>query len=291
METFKKNIINIYGKLGEKWLSNLNQTIKILRNFWLLKEIKPVENLTYNFVVKALNNENIPVILKICCDKKIFNEELKALKYFNGYGSVALYDYNSEYNAFLLQQAIPGTTLESLYPDKLEFVMDFFLSTIAKLHDHSLQKKHQFYSISHWLKSIDNIKSNIIPPLLVTKAIKLKNNLLASMKNQKVLHGDLHLDNILQNKMVWLAIDPKGIIGDTEFEIAAFNFIDKNELENISSTLFLERIEKIADKAKLSPQRIKDWTFIRLILSAAWSMEDKSNPSKAIKLAKLLDIS
>ena len=109
------------------------------------------------------------------------------------------------------------------------------------------------------------------------------------MKNEKLLHGDLHLDNILQNDDEWLSIDPKGIIGDAEFEIAAFDFIDENELQEATPALFIERIEQIANKAKLSPKRIREWTFVRLILSAAWSVEDKGNPNKAIKLAQLLD--
>ena len=86
METFKKNIVNIYGEFGKIWLSDLNRIIKILQKYWRLKEIKAVENMTYNFVAKALNEKNNPVVLKIGCDKKIINEEINALRYFNGLG-------------------------------------------------------------------------------------------------------------------------------------------------------------------------------------------------------------
>ena len=150
--------------------------------------------------------------------------------------------------------------------------MDNFLLTISKLHDHSLPDNNNFPSISSWLESIDKIQSNVIPKKLVDKAITLKASLLSSMRNKKLLHGDLHLDNILQNNNEWLAIDPKGIIGDIEFDIAAFDFIANNELNDATSSMFNERIEKIANKSKLSSQRIKDWTFVRLILSAAWSI-------------------
>jgi len=289
METFKKNIINIYGESGKNWFSDLVRITEVLQKHWKLKEIKPVDNLTYNYVAKSLDNMNNPVIIKIGYDKNFIKEEINALKYFNGHGSINLFDYNLEYNAFLLQQAIPGITLKSLYPRQVEFVMDHFLSFIAKIHDHSMSKDNNFRSISSWLESIDKVKSNEIPRALVNKAIKLKNNLLTSMKNEKLLHGDLHLDNILQNDDEWLATDPKGIIGDVEFEIAAFDFIDKNELQEATPTLFIERIERIANKAKLSPERIREWIFVRLILSAAWSIEDKGNPNKAIKLAQLLD--
>ncbi len=73
--------------------------------------------------------------------------------------------------------------------------------------------------------------------------------------------------------------------------VANINFIDKNELKKVTSSLFIERIERIAHKAKLSSKRIKEWTFVRLILSAIWSIEDKENFSMAIDLANLLDVS
>jgi len=46
-----------------------------------------------------------------------------------------------------------------------------------------------------------------------------------------VLHGDLHHFNILSSGDRWLAIDPKGIIGEPEFEPAAYleNKIDPYE--------------------------------------------------------------
>jgi streptomycin 6-kinase len=290
MDTLRTNIINIYGETGKKWLLDLNQTIKVLQKYWNLKEIESVNNLTYNYVARALDYKNNHVILKIGIDKKNINDEIKALKYFFNNGSIGLLDYNQEYNALLLEQAIPGITLKSLYPQKFDFVMDNFLLTISKLHNHSLPQNNNFPSVEYWLESIDKVKSNEIPKNLLDKAIKLKTSLLSSMKNEKLLHGDLHLDNILQNDNEWLAIDPKGIIGDVEFEIAAFDFIANSELCDATSVMLNERIERIANKAKLSVQRIKDWTFVRLILSAAWSIEDKGDPSKAIKLAQLIDV-
>lgn len=86
----------------------------------------------------------------------------------------------------------------------------------------------------------------------------------------------------------WLGIDPKPLIGEVEFEMAAFDFIDTSELQNATQELLTERIRLLASKSELSEERIRDWTFIRLILSAIWSIEDHDDPSIAIKLAHLL---
>ena len=48
-----------------------------------------------------------------------------------------------------------------------------------------------------------------------------------------MLHGDLHHWNILRaSRQPWLAIDPKGIIGDPAFEVAAWMLNPVTDLGN-----------------------------------------------------------
>jgi streptomycin 6-kinase len=140
------------------------------------------------------------------------------------------------------------------------------------------------------LLAITHAKSGTCPTPLIKQAIALKNELLASMTLKIFLHGDLHHDNIIKNGDHWLAIDPKGVVGEPEFEAAAFDFMFINELVNQDSVkkIFEERAHRLAQKANLNPQRIKDWVFVRLILMAAWLLEDNGDPSWAIKLAEAL---
>lgn len=41
--------------------------------------------------------------------------------------------------------------------------------------------------------------------------------------------------------------------------------------------VFEKCVELLAQKAGLGAQRIKDWVFVRLILMAAWFIEDNGN--------------
>lgn len=288
MKQLNKNIINIFGEQGQKWLNDLPEIIELLCTKWQLSNITPVENMTYNYVAKVTSKTRLPLILKIGCDEKIITPEKKALIYFHGKGSIALVDYNEQYNALLLQQAVPGITLKSFYPNHIEHVMDNYISAMQNLHQQDLPIKNNFEHIRVWLKAIDQCNSPLIPKYLLEKAIYLKNKLLDSLNKEIVLHGDLHHDNILLNGNEWLTIDPKGILGDAEFEIAAFDFLDETEFssERDLKKLFENRAETIAKKSNLSLQRIKDWVFVRLILSAAWFVEDKGDPSGPIKLAE-----
>ena len=62
-----------------------------------------------------------------------------------------------------------------------------------------------------------------IPKSLVYETKQIFFELTESQGKTLLLHGDLHHDNILfDKKRGWLAIDPKGIIGEAEIEVSAF---------------------------------------------------------------------
>ncbi|WP_078061466.1 aminoglycoside phosphotransferase family protein [Legionella saoudiensis] len=288
MKIFQKNITNLYGSQGAEWIANLPQLITTLTNHWDLSEVIAVSNMTFNYVAKARLHTNVPVVLKISYDKQSILMEQQALASL-GLGSIQLIDYSSKYNALLLQQAVPGITLKSLYKEDPDYVMDCYIKTMQKLHLHQQPVHSNFTHVAHWLNAFDN-PSLQIPPALLNKAITLRNRLLASPKQLILLHGDLHHDNILKHGNEWLAIDPKGVVGETEFELAAFDFLYINELVTAPDVkkLFEKRVELLALKSGLDAQRIKDWVFVRLILMAVWFMEDNGDPSWAIKLAELI---
>jgi streptomycin 6-kinase len=290
MNTLKKNIENIFGEKGKLWIFSLPYIINELATHWKLNNITPMDNMTFNYVAKATTNTNVPVVLKVGCDAKSISSEIQALKHFAGGGSIQLIGHNDKYDALLLQQAVPGTTLKSLYPSQIEYVMDCYIDTVRKLHNKSLSNVGNYCHISDWLRAIDNLTDKNCPSYLVKKAVALKNVLLATMTANMFLHGDLHHDNIIKDRNNWLAIDPKGIVGEPEFEMAAFDFMDIDEMVNMSEVknIFEARVYLLAEKAKLNLQRIKDWVFVRLILMAAWHIEDNGNPSHCIKLAEQL---
>ena len=195
MKTLTHNITNIYGKNGEIWIASLPDLVAMLADHWNLSHIIPVTNMTFNYVAKAISNTGQPVVLKISCDTETIANERWALLNFNS-GSIKLIDFNEKYNALLLQQAVPGTTLKSLYPAQTEYVMDCYVNTMKKLHSNSLSIKQSYPHIADWLKIIDNLTPDQVSTHLINRAIDLRDKLLTSIGPLVFLHGDLHHDNI-----------------------------------------------------------------------------------------------
>lgn len=292
--TFKKNIESIYQEKGRNWLADLPVLIEGLKLSWNLSDIIPVENMTYNYVAKAKQDNTRCVVLKISCNAKLLADEIKMLQHFENNGAVKVIAYNSECSAALLQQAIPGTSLKSLYPQNVDKVMEIYVDVVRKLHrqvatenKHSYTSQYTYRNVKEWLATLDNITSPLLPAELMGKAIQLKRELLNTTSEEKILHGDLHHDNIIQDRHAWRVIDPKGIVGELGFEIAAFDFIHQSELENNLDipSLFKKRIEKFSHKSELEATRLAKWVYVRLMMSAAWFVEDQGDPEQAIALA------
>jgi len=84
------------------------------------------------------------------------------------------------------------------------------------------------------------VDASFIDDQILQSARSKRDVLLSSMDNPKLLHGDLHLDNILSNKKQWICIDPKGVLGESAFEVAAFDIFAPSEIATASTHIFLE---------------------------------------------------
>lgn len=104
--------------------------------------------------------------------------------------------------------------------------------------------------------------------------------LLSSQHGVRPLHGDVHHANILSAPRGWLAIDPKGLIGEPAFDAAN---LFCNPLEG---DLRFREERALSMAAILSPalgcaaERLLDHAFAFSALSAAWHLED-GNPEEA----------
>ncbi|HEY2050218.1 MAG TPA: aminoglycoside phosphotransferase family protein [Caulobacteraceae bacterium] len=104
-------------------------------------------------------------------------------------------------------------------------------------------------------------------------AAAIARELLDDPRDPVVLHGDLHHDNVLDGgDRGWLAIDPKGLIGERAFEFA-------NLFRNPDAALALApgRMRRqagiVAEAAQVDRTRLLRWILAYAGLGAAWSLQ------------------
>jgi streptomycin 6-kinase len=135
---------------------------------------------------------------------------------------------------------------------------------------------------------------NQVPKQLVGSAHRLYLSLCASQRGPRLLHGDLQHYNVLfDSERGWLAIDPKGVVGEVEYEVGAIlrNPIERPELFTSPATIE-RRIKQLTAKLNLDHERVLAWGFAQAVLSAIWDIEDgfpldTMNP--ALRLASAIE--
>jgi streptomycin 6-kinase len=80
---------------------------------------------------------------------------------------------------------------------------------------------------------------------------------------------------IFDDRRGWLAIDPKGVVGEIEYEIGAAlrNPVDRPDLW-ASREILQRRIQIFEQALHLDTVRAVRWAFSQAVLSAIWSWED-----------------
>jgi streptomycin 6-kinase len=109
------------------------------------------------------------------------------------------------------------------------------------------------------------------------EAAGIAERLLSNPRDVRPLHGDLHHENIMHGPRGWLAIDPKGLLGDPGFDAANMFY---NPLNRDDLCLDPERIASMAEIfARTLGQDVRailNHAIAYGCLSASWHGEDKN---------------
>jgi streptomycin 6-kinase len=134
-------------------------------------------------------------------------------------------------------------------------------------------------SVTLWARGFDAYLASgahIVDRALVERARRMYLALARSQRDVRLLHGDLQHSNVLFDRARgWIAIDPKGVVGEVAYELGAFlrnpvecpeTFLDPSVIER--------RVAQLASAVKVDRPRLVGWAFAQAILSIIWSWED-----------------
>ena len=289
MEALKQNIISLYGPKGAAWIASLDATVGQLTKLWSLSQISPVPHMSWHYVARAFSPDHGPVCLKIGCDGELMQREWLALRTFQGSGAVEVLAYEPALCTLLLRWVEPGVTLKALFgADEARAIKVYGRAVNALFGPSGCPQGAQ--KVEEWLKVFDRTHEAHLPQGVLARARHLWRALLNAEEPQSFLHGDLHMENILQGEDSFVVIDPKGIVGPKGFEVAAFDFLKDHELlpDNEPRALFGCRVTVLSALTQVPAQTLRDWVYVRLVLAASWCLEDKADPDPFLKRVQVL---
>jgi streptomycin 6-kinase len=273
-------MIEMHGVEGAAWLARLPVLLKSCEKRWSVRLQAPFQNLSYNYVAPASGPDGAQWVLKAGYPTPGLVAESEALRLFDGRGAVRLLQTDLAQGLLLLEQLVPGIPLAQLEDDASA------TSIAAQLMQQvwrPVPTLHSFPSVADWAKGLKRLRAHFngaygpFPPGLVDRADSLFGELLASSTESMLLHGDLHHTNILSaGRQPWLAIDPKGVLGEPAYEISAFMTNPFPQLLQYANPerILRRRADQFAEVLGLERARLTGWAFAQAVLSGWWSYED-----------------
>jgi streptomycin 6-kinase len=238
----------------------------------LVGETKKTETALLGFGMQ----NGCPVVLKVFRRPGDEWRSGAVLDAFQGAGVVRVYDYVD--GAVLLEHLRPGSPLTDLVSegrdDEATSIIAGVIAEMAHFHN-----TFDAVTVEKWGKGFERYRASgddQVPAELVKRAQGLYFELCSSQRDARLLHGDLHHDNVLfDSERGWLGIDPKGVVGELEYEIGASLRNPVKHPELFASAATVQRRLKIyTDKLEIDADRALAWCFSQAVLSAIWSVED-----------------
>lgn len=287
----RAEVAKFRGGEGIEWLERLPGLIADARGRWSLTLGEAFAYPSLSLVAPAARADGSAAVLKIGFLADELACEIEALRLYGGRGCVHLYDAVPADGALLLERLLPGTSLEHVADDAAA-------TSIAAGAMLAMWRpaptEHRFPTVTDWLGGLRRLREHFaggtgpLPAGLVERAEGLGADLLASQAEPVLLHGDLQHYNILRaEREPWLAIDPKGVVGEPAYEVGAFL---RNRLRGAGdpARLLARRVDQLAEELGIGRARVAGWAFVQAVLSAWWSIEDGGDWSEAIECADLL---
>lgn len=210
------------------------------------------------------------------------------MAWWEGNGAAQVIAHENE--AILLSRATGSASLSAMSrEDQDDVACRILCITANRLHTSPKKTLPQLTPLHEWfypLKSAALKYGGIL-----TRCAEISEELLSSPRDVVVLHGDLHHGNVLDFETSWLAIDPKGLLGERGFDFA--NIFTNPDLSHpvpcvaTVPEIFKQRLSIVTETANLDRERLLKWIIAWCGLSTTWSLESNDTVSTTIKVAEM----
>lgn len=274
---FVRSTVDREGEGSRAWLASLSELLDELLARWNCTPIATAMHGQVGLVVPVLRHGTSEV-LKISYPHPGLAHEPHALAWWGGQGAVLLHERDDSKFAMLLEQASQVSLADLDDVDEAVATAGRLVRRLAvpappglpRLRDHAEQ---------WWGDEIreDAVQLAYPLPRRVVDAALATVEELGCDQPDILVHGDLRFANVLRAvREPWLAIDPKGYVGDPAYDAIKMlrgRHEDLFTAGDLKSAL-LRRLDIFADAAELDRERVRRWAQARAVMSSQWGRQN-----------------
>jgi streptomycin 6-kinase len=269
------------GLAGEpcsaNWLANLPALTADYLDRWQLRADGPAMHGVCALVVPVRRADGTPAVLKLTWPHEEATHEDRALALWNGAGAVRLLAADPDAYVLLLERLHAGRDLCGVPLDEaLTCVAELLRRLNMPVDGPFTRVADRVVDWSAELTSALQQSSDGVPHRLLEAAAAVVADL-PSAGAPVLLHTDLHYENVLAaDREPWLAIDPKPMLGDAEYEVAPllWNRWEEATGSNDLARHLHRRADLVAETAGLDRDLVAAWIIVRKAVNALDALDD-----------------
>jgi streptomycin 6-kinase len=228
-----------------------------------------------------------PAMLKVFKPDSDERSGADYLKYVDGQGAVRM--LASDDASLLMERAAGTRSLVAMVLGGKDIeAAEILADTITELHGHRARPFPQ--SLAPLDRRFESLFARAAEHPLLNRSASVAASLLATQRDVLPLHGDLHHANVLDGSPHgWLAIDPKGVIGERTYEVANLLCNPWPHGEIVHDAERMDRLAKLyAARLKLDLDRVLAYALAHAGLAASWNIDDRLDPRFALRCIEVL---
>jgi streptomycin 6-kinase len=270
--TFTRATIDREGEPGAAWLAELPAIVDDLLARWKCEPDGEVMHGEVGLIVPVRRTDG-PAVLKVSYPHPGNAHEPDAFATWAGRGAVMLYERDDEQFAMLLERAGPSRLADLRDGEEIAEAagrLSCRLSVPGPAGLPRLQAQADGWEEQIRTGALDF--PQVLPSSVVDAALAIVDEL-GRNQPELVVHGDLHPRNILRGEREdWLAIDPKGLVGDPAYDGSMFFRARVRVLmETDDPVKRLQReLEVFAEAAGVDAERVRRWARLQLVFAVYW---------------------
>lgn len=280
-KSFVFSTVQREGDASRTWLAALPQLLEELLVRWSCMPNGVPLHGQVGLVLPVLYHDS-PAALKISYPHPGLVHEPHALARWNGAGAVQLHERDDEHFAMVLELARQSTLADLDDADEAIAKAGRLARRLAVPAPPGLPRLRE-HAEQWWGDEIRAGAEELAHPLArrVVEAALATVEELGPDQPDTLVHGDLHFENVLRaEREPWLAIDPKGYVGDPAYD--AIKML-RGRVDNLFGTgnlraALLRRLNVFSDAAELDRDRVRRWAQMRAVMSAQWGRQNGDHP-------------
>lgn len=263
---------------GTEWLERLPRLVAECAELWSLRVGEPFADANVSYVARADLPDGRRAVLKINFPEPESEHEPDALRHWDGRGAARLLASDTGRGALLVERCEPGTRLWEVADEE---EANRIAADVLRRLWRPPRPGHGFRLLAdeaaRWVENLPAEWERLGRPYdrrVLDEAVAFLREAGPSQGEAVVLHQDFHGGNVLRAaRAPWLAIDPKPLVGEREFDTASLVRDRRWELRKDpqAATRLRRRLDQLAADLALDRGRMRGWSIAHPL---AWDPDE-----------------